>query len=89
MPRPECGCDFAQIAIDATNLLEKIQQNMDADIKSIKAWEITAEENANTGDSEIRAYYDGEIRGLCAALALAENAREKINTDIKTEGVEG
>lgn len=74
-------CDVEQVTIDAANMLEKIQQNMETDIKSLKAWEITAEENANTGDSEIRTYYDGEIRGLCAAIALAEYTQKRINAD--------
>ena len=84
MPRPECDCDFAQIAIDAADLLEKIQRNMESDINFLKRKEEEAEENAKEEtDPGLRGYYSGRADAFYAALALVENTQEKFNAAVK------
>lgn len=80
------GCDCEKIVIDAADLLEKIQQNMEADINFLKRQEEEAEENAKKEtDLELKGYYTGRTNAFYAALALVENTQEKINAGVKSE----
>lgn len=75
-------CKVEQIAIDAADLLEKIKQNIEADIRILSRWENQAEEKAKAEKEQARkTYYDGKSAGFYEALALVKNTREKINTD--------
>lgn len=77
-------CDIDKIVIDAANLLEKIQQNMESNIKFLKRKEEEAEENAKKEtDPGLKGYYTGRTNAFYAALALVENTQEKINTAVK------
>ena len=77
-------CDTDQVVNDAADMLEKIQQNMETDIKLLDAWRSLAEESAKTEtDPKQKNYYDGRADGFCAALALTENTRERINAALK------
>lgn len=83
-PRPECDCDFAQIAIDAADLLEKIQRNMESDINFLKRKEEEAEENAKKEtDPGLKGYYTGRADAFYTALILAAKPQEKNNAALK------
>ncbi len=80
------GCDCEKIVIDAANLLEKIQQNMESNINFLKRKEEEAEKNAKKEtDLELKGYYTGRTNAFYAALALVENTQEKINAGVKSE----
>lgn len=88
-PRPDCDCDFAQIAIDAADMLEKIQWEMETDIKLLSAWKITAEEKAKVKtEPTLKAYYDGKAESFYEAIALTENTKQRIDADAETEEAE-
>ena len=77
-PRPDCDCDFAQIAIDAADLLEKIQRNMESDINFLKRKEEDAEKNAKEEtDPGLKGYYTGRADAFYTALILAAKPQEK------------
>lgn len=78
------GCDVEKIAIDAADLLEKIQRNMESDINFLKRKEKEAEENAKkeTGPG-LKGYYTGRANAFCTTLVLVENTQEKINAAVK------
>ena len=79
-------CDAEKIAIDAADLLEKIQRNMESDINFLKRKEEEAEKNAKKEtDLELKGYYTGRTNAFYAALALVENTQEKINAGVKSE----
>ena len=83
-PRPKYDCE--KIAIDAADLLEKIQRNMESDINFLKRKEEEAEENAKEEtDLGLKGYYTGRTNAFYAALALVENTQEKINAGVKSE----
>ncbi len=73
-------CDVEKIAIDAADLLEKIQRNMESDINFLKRKEEEAEENAKkeTGPG-LKGYYTGRADAFYTALILAAKPQEKIN----------
>lgn len=76
--RPDCDCDFAQIAIDAADLLEKIQRNMESDINFLKRKKEEAEENAKEEtDLGLKGYYTGRADAFYTALILAAKPQEK------------
>lgn len=78
------GCDVEKIAIDAADLLEKIQRNMESDINFLKRKEEEAEENAKkeTGPG-LKGYYTGRADAFYTTLALVENTQEKLNAAVK------
>ena len=77
-------CDVEKIAIDAADLLEKIQRNMESDINFLKRKEEEAEKNAKKEtDLELKGYYTGRTNAFYAALALVENTQEKLNAAVK------
>ena len=83
------GCDCEKIVIDAANLLEKIQQNMESNINFLKRQEEEAEENAKVETEPIlKAYYDGKAEGFYEATALTENTKQRIDADAETEEAE-
>ena len=83
------GCDVEKIAIDAADLLEKIQRNMESDINFLKRKEEEAEENAKVEtEPTLKAYYDGKAEGFYVAIALTENTKQRIDADAETEEAE-
>ena len=83
------GCDCEKIVIDAANLLEKIQQNMESNINFLKRKEEEAEKNAKKEtDLELKGYYTGRANAFYATLALVENTQEKLNAAVKEHGQE-
>ena len=83
------GCDCEKIVIDAANLLEKIQQNMESDINFLKRKEEEAEKNAKVEtEPTLKAYYDGKAEGFYEAIALTENTKQRIDADAETEEAE-
>lgn len=83
------GCDVEKIAIDAADLLEKIQRNMESDINFLKRKEEEAEENAKVEtEPTLKAYYDGKAEGFYVAIALTENTKQRIDADAETEETE-
>lgn len=79
-------CDIDKIVIDAANLLEKIQQNMESNIKFLKRKEEEAEENAKKEtDPGLKGYYTGRANAFYTALILAAKTQEKINAGVKSE----
>lgn len=83
------GCDVEKIAIDAADMLEKIQWEMETDIKLLSAWKITAEEKAKVEtEPTLKAYYDGKAEGFYEAIALTENTKQRIDEDAETEEAE-
>lgn len=59
------GCDCEKIVIDAANLLEKIQQNMESNINFLKRKEEEAEKNAKKEtDLELKGYYTGRTNAF-------------------------
>ena len=82
-------CDVEKIAIDAADLLEKIQRNMEADISILSRWEIQAGEKAKAEKEQgLKIYYDGKTAGFYEALALTENTKQRIDADAETEETE-
>lgn len=82
-------CDVEKIAIDAADLLEKIQRNMESDINFLKRKEEEAEENAKVEtEPTLKAYYDGKAEGFYVAIALTENTKQRIDADAETEEAE-
>ena len=77
-------CDVEKIAIDAADLLEKIQRNMESDINFLKRKKEEAEENAKkeTGPG-LKGYYTGRADAFFTALILAAKPQEKINAALK------
>lgn len=76
------GCDCEKIAIDAADLLEKIQRNMESNINFLKRKE--AEENAKEEtDPGLKGYYTGRADAFYTALTLVENTQEKLNAAVK------
>lgn len=83
------GCDVEKIAIDAADLLEKIQRNMESYINFLKRKEEEAEENAKVEtEPTLKAYYDGKAEGFYVAIALTENTKQRIDADAETEEAE-
>ena len=83
------GCDVEKIAIDAADLLEKIQRNMESDINFLKRKEEEAEKNAKVEtEPTLKAYYDGKAEGFYVAIALTENTKQRIDADAETEEAE-
>lgn len=78
------GYDCEKIVIDAANLLEKIQQNMESNINFLKRKEEEAEENAKkeTGPG-LKGYYTGRADAFYTAIILAAKPQEKINAALK------
>ena len=82
-------CDIDKIAIDAAYLLEKIQRNMESDIKFLKRKKEEAEENAKKEtDPGLKGYYTGRADAFHTALALVENTQERINAVVETKEAE-
>lgn len=82
-------CDVEKIAIDAADLLEKIQQSVEIHINILKEQENEAEENAKVEtEPTLKAYYDGKAEGFYEAIALIENTQRRINADAETEEAE-
>lgn len=78
------GCDCEKIAIDAADLLEKIQRNMESDINFLKRKKEEAEENAKEEtDLGLKGYYTGRADAFYTALILAAKPQEKINAALK------
>ena len=78
------GCDCEKIVIDAANLLEKIQRNMESDINFLKRKKEEAEENAKEEtDLGLKGYYTGRADAFYTALILAAKPQEKINAALK------
>lgn len=83
------NCDVEQVTIDAANMLEKIQQNMEEDINILKKWENEAEEYAKVEtEPTLKAYYDGKAEGFYETIALTENTKQRIDADGKSEEAE-
>lgn len=77
-------CDVEKIAIDAADLLEKIQRNMESDINFLKRKEEEAEENAKEEtDLGLKGYYTGRADAFYTAHILAAKPQEKINAALK------
>ena len=77
-------CDIDQIVIDAADLLEKIQQNMEADTNFLKRKEEEAEEDAETEEEPVlKGYYTGRADAFYTALMLAVKPQEKLNAALK------
>ena len=83
------GCNVDQIAIDAADILEKIQRNMESNINFLKRKEEEAEENAKEEtDLGPKGYYTGRADAFYAALALVENTQQRINAVVETKEAE-